>query len=72
MDTEAGPFPRLGVEANLAPDALQGLVDNRQADTGAGVLVGAVHALEHAEDFIVACFGNTDAVVLNPDENAVR
>lgn len=62
-DPEGAAVAGGGVDAGLALHAFGGVLDNGQADAGAGVFLLGVQALEEAEDFFLVLGGDADAVV---------
>src|SRR5579862_8043995 len=70
LDAKAGAFAWLGFQFDAAAGSFQRLFDQGQADASAGIFLRAMHALKHAEYFLVSVFRNADAVVFDPDEGA--
>ena len=65
--TETTTLAWLRIEANLAAHALDGFLDDGQADAGWWLFALAVHALEHFEHSSLRLFWDADAVVFNPN-----
>ena len=70
LDAKAAAFAGIGIQLDGAAGSFQRFFDEGQADAGAGVFVGPMHALKHAEYFLMSVFRNADAVVFDPDEGA--
>src|SRR5664280_1755075 len=63
-EPERAAYPaRTVVDADLAAVPFHDLVTEREADPGAGVVLPAVQALEHAEDALAVLRRDADAVV---------